>query len=236
MNQELQKNQYFEFRNITPDFYAKSKIQNYLKKKLPKDKHSKILDIGCGLGQTLEALKTMGYVHLKGIDISNGAVTISRQKGLDVEKTTKITAYIPLEKFDFIIMSHVLEHIEKAEIIETLTHIKDHLLQDAGCLAVMVPNAQSNTGCYWAFEDFTHTTLFTAGSLYYVLRCAGFTSVEFIDPTGIEKIPIWAKGIFYILLKIYTWNKLFWNIATLSSYHHPSLQIFTYELKALAKK
>lgn len=43
----------------------------------------------------------------------------------------------------------------------------------------MMPNAQSNTDCYWAYEDFTHYTLFIAGSLLYVLREAGFTNIEF---------------------------------------------------------
>ena len=38
---------------------------------------------------------------------------------------------------------------------------------------------QLNTDCYWAYEDFTHYTLFIAGSLLYVLREAGFTNIEF---------------------------------------------------------
>ena len=44
-----------------------------------------------------------------------------------------------------------------------------------------MPNGQSATGSYWAFEDFTHETLFTCGSLEYVLSEAGFVDVEFID-------------------------------------------------------
>ncbi len=44
-----------------------------------------------------------------------------------------------------------------------------------------MPNAQSHTGCYWAYEDFTHNTLFTAGSLLYVLKMAGFAHIEIID-------------------------------------------------------
>ncbi|MBK7370676.1 MAG: hypothetical protein IPJ09_04415 [Saprospiraceae bacterium] len=67
-------------------------------------------------------------------------------------------------------MSHVLEHIEKINIIDTLITIKSYLLAESGSFVVMVPNAQSVTGAYWMYEDFTHTTLFTSGSIYYVLK------------------------------------------------------------------
>jgi len=59
----------------------------------------------------------------------------------------------------------------------------------------MVPNAQSPVGCYWAYEDFTHTTLFTAGSLYYVLKMAGFKEITFVDPLCIEGLPLWKKMV-----------------------------------------
>lgn len=48
----------------------------------------------------------------------------------------------------------------------------------------MVPNAQSYTGAYWRYEDFTHNIMFTAGSSTYVLRSAGFENIEFLDPDG----------------------------------------------------
>lgn len=51
-------------------------------------------------------------------------------------------------------MSHVLEHVEKPLIISTLFTSRKHLFkQQNGALLVKVPNAQSNTGCYCAFED-----------------------------------------------------------------------------------
>lgn len=55
------------------------------------------------------------------------------------------------------------------------------MLADNGIIFISVPNAQSHTGCYWAYEDFTHSYLFTAGSLEYVLRAAGFSNVHIVD-------------------------------------------------------
>lgn len=122
------------------------------------------------------------------------------------------------DKFDYIIMSHVLEHIPKNEIINLLISIRK-LLKYNGHLIVMVPNAQSNTGCYWAYEDFTHNLLFTSGSLYYVLRAAGFSNIDFLDidclsdSTGIKRyLKKW-------LLALYRFNYHFWNKVTSSSFH-----------------
>ncbi len=132
-------------------------------------------------------------------------------------------------------MSHVLEHLEKSTIIRTLQSIKQYLLKPEASLVVMVPNAQSNIGCYWAYEDFTHNTIFTAGSLCFVLKSAGFESIEFLDPDGLEASGPIVKWLKRFLLFAYKANSNFWNRVTSSSFHRPSPQIFTYELKALAK-
>lgn len=87
----------------------------------------------------------------------------------------------------------------------------------------------------WAYEDFTHNTIFTAGSLCFVLKSAGFESIEFLDPDGLESsrpIVKWLRKFFMFVHKA---NIIFWNRVTNSSFHCPSPQIFTYELKALAK-
>ena len=134
-------------------------------------------------------------------------------------------------------MTHVLEHIEKNKIISTLIYIRERLLTEEGALLLAVPNAQSNTGVYWYFEDFTHNFLFTTGSLLYVLKASGFNTIKFLDSYQLEEsksvIKRFAKRFF---LKIYIFNKMFWNKVTTSSYHRPSPMIFSYELLCLAKK
>ncbi len=137
-------------------------------------------------------------------------------------------------KFDVIILSHIIEHIPKYEIINTLSFIKHEFLENNGKLLIAVPNAQSNTNAYWAYEDWTHTTLFTSGSLYYVLRAAGYDNVDFLD----IDCTLGGKGIKTVirklLLKLYQFNINFWNNVTCSSYHKPSQQIFSYEIKCRA--
>ncbi len=236
MNDNIKTNNYFEFRNITSDTYYEHSpfLPSWIAQEISKD--DVILDYGCGFGQMLYALSKNGYKHIFGVDIEKNAIKSCCEKNLQVKALDLNDLKNPFNfKFDIIILSHVIEHINKNQIIATLSFIKEHFLKHNGKLLVAVPNAQSNTDCYWAYEDWTHSTLFTSGSLYFVLKSAGFNSVEFLDIDGTLdmkcKIKIFIKKA---LLKLYIANKNFWNLITSSSYHKPSQQIFSYEIKCKA--
>lgn len=233
----MSSQEYFELRNITPEFYSDYKIPRYILKIVPKDRNISIIDIGCGYGQFLSALRDSGYKNLTGIDINPDAIQVCLKNNLHVEliKDLRSFAINSKKKFDFIIMSHVLEHIEKRNIIPTLKAIREYLLNKDGVLIVIVPNAQANTNAYWAFEDFTHTTIFTSGSLCYVLKSAGFEFIELIDIDCTDGSPFPKKPIKIFFLMLFKLNKWFWNCATSSSYHRQSPNVFSYEIKALAK-
>lgn len=172
--------------------------------------------------------------RLVGIDINPNAINFV--KSLDIESflIEDIFTFKPKEKFDLIITTHVLEHLPKNKLIDILKHFRESVLKENGAIFVAVPNAQSFTGCYWAYEDFTHNTLFTAGSLIYVLKMAGFKNINIIDKdalAGSKGIKKWIKKVF---LKIYTFHIKFWCKMTNSAFHAPSPQVFSYEIKALA--
>jgi len=236
LGDKVKEQQYFSLRKTTPDSYSTYTIPPYMTKVLPRQRSQKILDVGCGFGQTMNALRALGYEHVRGVDISDESIGHCNKIGLDVEKVSDIAEYMKdhREEYDFIIMSHVLEHIEKPLIIPYVTSIRAMLKSD-GQFLIMAPNAQSNTDCYWAYEDFTHSTLFTAGSLYFVLMAGGFKQVEILDQYSIEGLSWPKRALKLFLLKLYTANKMFWNRITASSFHKPSLIVFSYEIKALAR-
>lgn len=229
--------EYFDLRNVDSDFYLNYKIPKYIVEILPSDKNTDLLDIGCGFGSFLREVKKQGYNSVKGIDISGQAIEFALKQNFDVQKIgIKEFAEQTEKTFDFITMSHVLEHINKEETINTLKLIREKLLKENGKLCLMVPNAQSNTDSYWAYEDFTHTTLFTSGSLLYVLKAAGFTKIKFLDPDGTENSSSTSKFLKKAFLLLYRIKKSFWNKVTSSSFHSQSPNIFTFELKVLAEK
>ena len=228
-------NNYFRDRNISPTSYSDYKIPLHLKRVLPKDKEKLILDFGCGFGQVLQALTNDGYNNVYGYDIEPDAITHCKNSGFTMLDGTQDALETISSKYDFIIISHVLEHIPKQEIIPQLIKLRSMLAAE-GELYVAVPNAQSNTGAYWAYEDFTHHTLFTAGSLFFVLKQAGFKKVQFIDPNCLEDCNSQITRIIRrMLIGIYKLNFTFWNLVTNSSFHKPSPIIFSYEVKVLAR-
>lgn len=234
----MNNHNYFELRNIHKNYYSDYIIPSWILKTI--HVNDKILDYGCGYGQFLTALKKTGYTNIKGIDICSEAVQVCIKNGLDVELINDDDLKKYRGCFDFITLSHVLEHIPKSEIISFLGIVKT-LLNDNGKLIIMVPNAQSNTGCYWAYEDFTHTTLFTTGSLFYVLKAAGFSQIDFVNSSNVQWNKIYRvinilRVFKSFLLQLYKLNRKFWNLVTESSYHKPSPECYSYEIRAVAKK
>lgn len=228
---------YFRHRNILAGHYEYH-LPAHLRNVLPGDRGARILDIGCGFGQMLRALREIGYGNAEGVDASPEAVELCQGSRLAVRRIEDLERFCgerPEPGYELVIMSHVLEHIKKERIIPTLKAIRERLLAPGGAFLAMFPNAQSNTGCYWAYEDFTHETLITAGSLLFVLKAAGFCDVRFLDPEGLEGGRLLFRLPKKLLLRYYKAKIHFWNLVTNSAFHAPSPQIFTFELKTLAR-
>ncbi|SHE98322.1 bifunctional 2-polyprenyl-6-hydroxyphenol methylase/3-demethylubiquinol 3-O-methyltransferase UbiG [Vibrio gazogenes] len=231
----IEQNRYFNYRNVEPTLYDNVVLPAWIKSEID-DHNANILDYGCGFGQLMQALLNEKYMNVFGLDIEKSAISHCHSKNLNVMELDLNELHNPFNiKFDVIIFSHVIEHMPKEKIIKKLEFIKNTFLSENGKFLIAVPNAQANTDAYWAYEDWTHTTLFTSGSIYYVLKAAGFNNVEFLDidcTLGIRSKL--KKLIVKFLLKIYICKKIFWNKVTNSPYHKPSPQIFSYEIKCKA--
>ena len=207
----------------------------YIQQVLPKNRNSRILDIGCGTGDFLYALKMNGYKNLLGIDMDEKSVKVVNGRGIKCV-CQDVMQYHPKEKYDVITLHHVLEHIEKKEVLILLEHINKELLADKGMLIIRVPNAQSCTGCYWAYEDFTHVTLYTAGSLKFILKNIGFRKIEFLDKDGTSENKDFVKKFKQVCIHLYDKKLNFQNFILGGAFHKPSPRIYTWEIKVLARK
>lgn len=232
----IDKNKYLSNRNIDLRKKISFHTPRYITPYLPKAKDAYILDIGCGQGSFIgDCVTRHNRTNVKGIDISQEAIDYSLSLNLPVEKIESIKKFAEKEdtRYDFILMSHVIEHIEKNNIIDTLCTIRTKLLKKNGCLFLVVPNAQSATNAYWAYEDFTHHTLFTTGSLSFVLQSSGYKNINFVDLNSWADLSKNELRKHKILLALYKKWKQFERYITRSYYHTPSPISFAYEIKAV---
>ncbi len=232
---ETKWDEYFALRGIDASAYRNEALSKYFKAILPASRSARICDIGCGFGQTLRALRVLGYRNLVGIEPSEAAAEFCQSDNLPVRRVDVQGAIESgIGRFDFVYMMHVLEHVKKDEIVPLLIKIRTEMLAPSGVFFVAVPNAQSHTAAYWRYEDWTHETLFTAGSLAYVLRDAGFRSVEIYDADCmIDARWLWRFPK-RVLLGYYRLRYRFWNWVTASSTHKGGCSVFSYEVKAVA--
>ena len=162
----------------------------YLREDLPEDRSSPALDVGCGFGFALRALRAAGFRNVRGVEVSAHQAGIARRGGFDVSLVANTIGYLKENRcrFGIVLLLDVLEHIPVGEQIEMVHTIREALLP-GGRLILTVPNANSPLAARWRYIDFTHHCSFTEHSLHFVLRSAGFENVQMDHEKGIGAFP-----------------------------------------------
>lgn len=143
------------------------------------ERHSSVLDIGCGRGEFLEAMRDLNVAAI-GIDLSKESVQQCRAKGLAAE-TADLFAYLasqPDAAFDGIFSSQVVEHLAPERLPEMIS-LCSAKLQRGGLLAVETPNPE----CLAIFAthfylDPTHTRPVPSPLLSFYMEEAGLGMIE----------------------------------------------------------
>jgi SAM-dependent methyltransferase len=227
---------YLTERGVTEDTYKNWRLPAYIREQLP-GLHARILDFGCGMGQMLRELKRLGYTNIIGADIHSRDATLALAEGIEVQQIDKHFYQRGPEgaPFDFIIMSHVIEHMTVDEAKYVLTQLHLHFLSKKGAVLILTPNMQSPTTSYWRYEDFTHAHGYTTGSLQSVLQEAGSIHIQFLDLDALSA-QLWHQKLMRRpLLAVYKWMKRRENKVVGASYHASSPVTYAWELKALAR-
>lgn len=156
---------------------AKSTV-HYLRGWLPGRKDAAIVDLGCGGGRLLFAFKELGYTNLEGIDISAEQVELARQATPNVREGD-VLEFLKDRRgsFDLITATDIIEHLDKAEVLEFLDGCA-RALAPGGRLVLQTPNAESPMGGAVRYKDFTHEVCFSPEGLARLLRLCGFERIE----------------------------------------------------------
>ncbi|KKQ71375.1 MAG: Methyltransferase type 11 [Candidatus Shapirobacteria bacterium GW2011_GWE1_38_92] len=144
------------------------------------DKNIKILEIGCGQGLMLKELQDSGY-NVMGIEPSKTACENAKRKNINVMNSYFPTKLIT-DKFDLIIISHVLEHIkEYGKFLDSLPIIS----KNKCCLLItqtnykgLIPVMQKENWYAWVPEQ--HYWHFTSSGLMFVLKEKGYKKMKLI--------------------------------------------------------
>lgn len=147
---------------------------NY-KKYLPQNKNAKIVDMGCGIGETVNSLKQLGYTDVVGIDFDSENVKFCVNQGLHVEQGDIYSYFKGKEKqFDVVILNDIIEHIEKKNVVSVLKDVR-HSLNRGGVLLIKTVNAANPfLASASRYMDFTHEIIYDEFSIRNVLLIAGF--------------------------------------------------------------
>ena len=138
----------------------------------------RLLDVGCGNGEFLQLARLYGWA-VSGVDFDLEAVSTARANGLDI-KHGGIDVINKKERYDFISLSHVIEHV-----YDPVGFLKQcaSLLSDGGVLWLETPNIESfglrvYESNWRGLEPPRHLILFNKNSLINALHSVGLTNVK----------------------------------------------------------
>jgi SAM-dependent methyltransferase len=124
-------------------FRARREMIIFLLKKYA-NKDAAILDVGCSGGILLRELQLAGFTNITGIDISRQAIYQCKKEGIaNVLKMDAQFTDFEVGKFDFVIASDILEHIEKDR---RALQEWQRILKPGGILLLFVPAFQQLWG------------------------------------------------------------------------------------------
>ena len=168
---------------------------------MPQGTKGKILDIGCGSGDTLAILKEIGW-DAYGLDIDAQAIKAAHSRGLT---NVKLGTYKDLKKypdnfFDVIRLYHVIEHLDDSGMCLTLIYKK---LKKGGKVIIGTPNAASLVarifkGYWYNLDAPRHLYLFSPKTLTMLMRKNKCESrvIEFSSAGG------WVGSMQYVLEEV----------------------------------
>jgi SAM-dependent methyltransferase len=150
---------------LPEDAYGRAKRQRFLEAVIGDSKPRTVLDFGCGTGTQLTwpLAEAFPQISFLGVDSDQTTIDWARKQPVPSNLIYAIQDEAPEERFDLIIASEVLEHVEAPD--ELLRHFHGRLAE-GGRLVVTIPNG------FGPFEmmSFTEHVLTLSGVLPLLRR------------------------------------------------------------------
>jgi 2-polyprenyl-3-methyl-5-hydroxy-6-metoxy-1,4-benzoquinol methylase len=167
------------------DVTVRTAVQQYAPY-LPSDKAARILDIGFGTGWFLAACLKLGYQNLAGADFGIAHKNYVRDWAPDRITLHEIKDNIgeflsdKQEQYDFIHMSHVIEHVPKYSLLWLVDALYQALAR-GGTLLLRTPNMEGPCANSSFYVTLAHEYGFAGSNLMSLLDICGFDDIRLVS-------------------------------------------------------
>ena len=181
---------YYPEASLSPPAFIQTRLEEITAEFAPHRQTNRLLDIGCGAGNLLQAARKNGW-NAHGLDVSENSVKHVRSLGFEVFQGELQNAKFPAQHFDVITAAEILEHLSEPRVL--LDEVA-RLLRPGGLFWTTTPHARGLSArvlglkwrCIWPPE---HLQLFSARGLKGLLRDVGFRDIR-VRTTGGNPIEI----------------------------------------------
>jgi len=169
---------YYGDENLSvPEFVAR-RLDDIVATFAPARCSGRLLDIGFGAGELLEAARRAGW-SVSGVEVSLPAVEQARRRGIDAFHGSLAEARYKAASFDVVVASEIFEHVVAARpLLDDIARV----LRPGGLLWATTPHGRGLSarilGASWSVvSPPEHVQLFSIDGLRQLLGAAGFGDI-----------------------------------------------------------
>ncbi|MFD1139855.1 class I SAM-dependent methyltransferase [Larkinella insperata] len=166
--------------------FGASKVRPVLEKWVKGiDRNMPAVDLGCGAGELLLALETLGFTNLSGCDVSAEQVAIANRHFPSVVEAD-LFVFLNAQRdgsLGLITIFDVIEHLTRQQVFDLMT-LANRKLAPGGTFIAHLPNGLSPFVGHVYWGDITHEWCLTPQSAQTLCKLHNFTDFEAAEHLG----------------------------------------------------
>lgn len=145
---------------------------------LPPERDGLVVELGCGNGELIAALRARGFSSVVGVDASPEQVAAARELGVDVQfgDATDFVKNLSTPA-SLVLAMDFLEHLDREDLID-LCDAVSLKLEPGGLFIARLPNPQAPFGGSIAYGDITHRSHLAPLAALQLGRLVGFDDIN----------------------------------------------------------
>jgi SAM-dependent methyltransferase len=156
---------------------------------LPPQKDAAILDIGFGNGWFMGACLQLGYTNISGAEFAPERKPYLKDWNVKLHKIeSDIGQFLAqhTDEYDFVHMSHVIEHIPKYSLLWIVDALYQSL-RKGGTLFLRTPNMEGPCANSSYYVTLAHEYGFAGSNLKSLLSICGFDDIQLHNPVNCSR-------------------------------------------------